>query len=393
MRCFPSSTSKWGVTRWLIGLHTALLMVLCAPAVASAQSDGEAPAPETPDVVEAGDAPEAKRAGESKADTTPDGVRPNPFVTGKLETTPTDPNFGRRAAASSDMFFQDDHALARVDRRRELSSMSDRNVLAPMAQTVGEGTISYSNYNFLGNLLTYGVNDKLAVTGGVIIPTGDGDLITSVSGKYKLHESRNWIVSVLPFGVAANGTMNLDTYQYGLGSGLLADFHVSDTVVLSGGLLGFATLFAGYDRYSDDCTRSEFQSENCPVDTVSKTLPAGGHWIAATLGTNWFVTDSFSVNFEYILGGSWGTFFGVEDNSEWNDLESRRARFENPEFDSGFPHGQGPTISLGGTWSNGTSALQFALVFVRRQDDLNTLVVDESQEFTPVPMLSGAFNF
>ncbi|QDG52617.1 hypothetical protein FIV42_18300 [Persicimonas caeni] len=314
-------------------------------------------------------------------------------MSGKLATTPRDPDFGRRGAASADQFYTENLGLAPVDQRRKISAVADRNVLVPMAQTVSEGTLSYSNYNFLGNLITYGASDRLAVTAGVVLPAGDGDLITSVSGKYKLHESRNWIVSVLPFGVAANGSMNLDTYQYGLGSGVLADFHASDTVVLSGGLLGFATLFAGYDRYGDDCTRSEFQAESCPVETVDLTLPAGGHWIAATLGANWFVSDRFSVNLEYILGGSWGTFFGVEDNSEWNDLESRRARFEDPEFDSSFPHGQGPTISLGGTWSNGSSALQFALVFIRRQDDQNTLVIDESREFTPVPMLSGAFNF
>ncbi len=362
-----------------------LVVLLCTPAAGFAQSGGEAPPPETPETVEADETKPAQAS--SRA------ARQNRFASGKLETTARDRDFGRRSAQPSDQFSSEDLGLAPVDRRQQISSMADRNVLAPMAQTAPEGTVSYSNYNFLGNLLTYGVNDKLAVTAGMVLPLDGGDFITTVSGKYKLHESRNWIVSVLPFGAVANGTQQLDTYQFGVGSGLLADFHLSDTVVLAGGAYGFATLAAGYDQYSADCTRSEFNSESCEVQTTQLALPAGGHWIGATLGANWYVTEAFSINLEYILGGSWGTFFGVENTSDRNDLEARRARFESPEFSSGFPHGQGPTISLGGTWSNGATALQFATVFLRRQDDENTLVVDESQEFTALPMLSAAFNF
>jgi hypothetical protein len=375
------------------------LPVLAIPATVLAQANPEQPAqaepakptpepPATPESV----TPESSEQGSDGAAQNKSEVQ-SKFVNGTLDTLPRDPNYGQRSAGTDQRFQTAEASLAAVDRRRQITSMPDRNILAPMAQTPAEGTVSYSNFNILGNYLTYAPTDKLAVTAGMVIPSSDADFITSVSGKYKLYESRDWMVSVLPFGAYSNGNMDVDTYQFGLGSGLLADFYVTDTIIVTGGALGFATLAAGYDRYSDDCTRSEFGDNNCAVETTGLTLPAGGHWMAATLGANWYITQSFAFNLEYILGGSWGTFFGVEDGPEGNDLASRRDRFEDPEFAAGIPHGYGSTLSMAGTWSNGTAGLQLAVMLVGNRDNPNTLVIDESQSISTLPMLSGAFNF
>lgn len=359
----------------------ALLVAFTTPALvvsatSLAQAEPAAPVPQKPSTKERSEEP---AHGE--------------FVKGTLKTRPRDANFGQRAARVDERFRSERADLAAVDRRRQISSMADRNILAPMAQTPAEGTLSYSNYNILGNYLTYAPSDEFAMTAGMIIPSAEGDFFTSVSGKYKLYESRDWLVSVLPFGAYANGVMEVDSYQFGLGTGLLADLNVTDSIVLTGGALGFATLAAGYERFSDDCTRAEFGQQRCTVETTNIGLPAGGHWVAATLGASWFLTDSFALNFEYILGGSWGTFFGVEDDASTNDLDARRDRFERPDFASGFPHRQGPTFSTAGTWSNGSVGLQFALVLIRRGDNPDTFVTDESQEHHAFPMFSGAFHF
>jgi hypothetical protein len=362
----------------IVALFMALTVpVLAVPATALAQ-----PQPSEPPATE-----QASENGSAEASTH------NTFVKGKLDTLPRDERFGQRSSSLDDRFSSPDAGLAAVDRRRQITTLADRNILVPMAQTPAAGTVSYSNFNILGNYLTYAPTDKLALTAGMVIPGADGDFVTSLSGKYKLYESRDWHVSVLPFGAYSNGVMKVDTYQFGLGAGLLSDFYVTDSIVLTGGALGFATLAAGYDSYSDNCTRSEFIGENCAVETTGVTLPSGGHWIAATLGANWFLTEQFALNIEYILAGSWGTFFGVEDTSEGNDLDARRDRFENPEFAGGLPHGTGPLFSVAGTWSNGTMGLQLALVMKRSSDDPDTFVTDESQEYSPLPMLSGAVHF
>lgn len=368
----------------------ALLAILVLPGAAWAQQDGaSAPAPDTPEAVE-----QAEQAEQTNSPEKADASAPsNPYVAGKLQTVERDRFFAKRAPSAAERFQSADADLALVDRRRAISPMADRNILAPMAQTPAEGTVSYSNLNIFANFLTYGASDDLALTAGMVIPTSDGDFIMSLSAKYKLYESRNIIVSVLPFWAMDQGTQTLDTYQMGLGTGVFADFHVADSLVLGAGVAGFATLYAGYEKYGSDCTRSAFRAEDCPVEDVTMTVPAGGHWLAGTLGANWLLSESFSVSAEYILGGVWGTFLGVEDLPNGNDLAARRDRFENPDFASGFPHGQGPTFSLAGAWTNGTSGLQLAVVLIRQQDDPDTVVVDESGRYQPLPVLSGVVNF
>lgn len=370
-----------------LGVTAFALTATCLPAPAWAQSDKAAsPPPET----------DEEKAGAELFD---DGAPPaSPFTVGELKTHPRDTQFGQRKPRINERFVYDDTHLGAVDRRRQLSPASDRNILAPLAQTPEKGTVSYGNYNIIGNVLTYAPSDELAVTAGTMLPLGDENFVGSLSAKYKFYESRDLIVSVLPFGAYVNGVERLDTSHAGLGAGLLADYHLSDSIVIGAGVSGFAALYGAYDRNSTDCTRSEFRTDGCEVVSDGEALPAGGHWMAATLGTVWYVVDSLALNVEFVHGFSWGSFLGVEDDGNQDDMEEAfeaagRERLQDPEFATGLPNGGGPVFSVGATWSNDRAALQFAMVFMREADNPETQILDESRKFQGFPILSGSFNF
>ncbi|MFP4598994.1 MAG: hypothetical protein ACLFVJ_12125 [Persicimonas sp.] len=370
-----------------LGLTAFALTATSFAASAWAQSEEAASPQPEPD--------EDKARTERDDDEAPPG---SPFTAGELKTHPRDTDFGQREPHRKERFVYDDAHLGAVDRRRQLSPVSDRNILAPLAQTPAEGTVSYGNYNIAGSVLTYAASDQLAVTAGALLPLGNEDFLGSVSAKYKFYETRDLIVSVLPFGAYANGAQRLDTSHTGLGAGLLADLHLSDSIVVGAGVSGFAALYGTYERNSTDCTRSEFRNDGCEIVSDGEALPAGGHWMAATLGTVWYVADSLAFNVEFIHGLSWGSFLGVEDDATSDDTDgdleaAGRARLQDPEFATGLPNGGGPVISLGATWSGERSAVQFAMVFLREPDNPDTQVLDESRSFNGVPMLSGSFNF
>ncbi len=361
-----------------LGLTAFGLTAISLPAPAWAQSDEEASPPSEPD---------------------DDGAPPDsPFTVGELKTHPRDTHFGQREPHINERFVYDDAHLSAVDRRRQISPASDRNILAPLAQTPKKGTISYGNYNILGNVLTYAPSDELAVTAGTMLPLGDENFLGSLSAKYKFYETRDLIVSVLPFGAYTDGVQRLDTSHAGLGAGLLADYHLSDSIVVGAGVSGFAALYGAYERNSTDCTRTEFRNDGCEVVSEGEALPAGGHWMAATLGTVWYVVDTFALNVEFVHGLSWGSFLGIEDDGTQDDMDEAfeaagRDRLQDPEFATGLPNGGGPVFSVGATWASERSAVQFAMVFMREADNPETQVLDESRKFQGLPMLSGSFNF
>ncbi len=357
----------------------ALLLVVLAPAVAMAEPGG------APDEKGADQATDTTRSSDAQA-------VPNSFVSGSLRTVEPDQDFGQRAPAASERFAGPQLSAAPVDRRRDINPMSDRNILAPMALTPPAGTVSFTNVDILGNYLTYAPTDRLAVTAGAVVPLSRGDFVGSLSVKYTVYKSSDLIVSVLPFGAGDRGTRATDTYQWGVGAGVFADVPVVDTVVLSAGAAGYLPIDAGYDRYA--CSGGgDVVDVPCATDTTSTPVSTGGRWFAGTLGARWYLLDNFALSGELIMGGSWGTFLGIGDVG--NDVETLRDRIENPDFAFGVPHGQGPIVSVSGTWagSKGRTALQFALVLLHHQDDPQTLVTDESQRLLLLPMLSATLNF
>ena len=119
--------------------------------------------------------------------------------------------------------------------------------------------------------------------------------------------------------------------------------------------------------------------------------------VSGSTGVSWFIGDHFSLHGEIILGGVAGTFFGVEDNAEEQNQEVPepvdRSAFEDPSFQTGFPHGSGPTWSFGAGYSVGDLALQLDFVLFRNVDDPATIVTDESQELRLLPVAAFSYAF
>jgi hypothetical protein len=365
-------------------LTLIILLAVAWPAAAVAQS----PEPESPESVE-----EAESDEDSAPKTT------SPYVSGELQATPKDGLYGDQPPTEDNVFPESLTPTAPVDEPMKRTSMGDKNIIVPSAATPDQGTWVLTTHNLLVNHVSYGLEDDIEMTLGFRIPTARADWISTFSTKFKLADTRNYALSIQPFAAYSNGIRTLDTSQFGLGSGILFDWKVHETVVVHFGGYGYANMVYSYnERDTSGCgTRSEFGPDCIEVTSQTEAFPAGGHWISGSTGVTWFVGDDFSVHAEFLLGGVAGTFFGVEDNAEEQNQEVPepvdRSPFEDPTFKPGFPHGSGPTWSLGVGYSIGDVALQADFVMFRNIDDPSTVVVDESQEIRllPVAALSYAF--
>lgn len=292
------------------------------------------------------------------------------------QTLPPDLGYGTREVDSNAYFPHVGPPKARVDRRGEINPLADRNVLWPTAHTLEAGTWAYSNYVLLGHQLSYAASDDLLVSLGVVLPYEN--TYGQASAKWLFHRSQDLTVALVPFGLLRVGTRDFSSTDFGGGLGLVADVTPADSLVLSGGLMGYGTLYYRYYEvdYSGCASRTEFADGACIEGTpFSRTTPGGGHWLAAYAGLTYYAFERVFFNAELTYGAATGSFLGTEtllDARVERELETRR--FLDGEWAAGIPYGRGLSGGFGITGAYRNFAAQFSVYMIQHGEGDNVRV-------------------
>lgn len=149
--------------------------------------------------------------------------------------------------------------------------MADHAILLPTAFTPKQFSVSFTTTNLLLNTLSFSPTDDLQVSGSAVIPTDLTDFMLNGSVKFRLKTDPNYIVSAQPFFSYQAGHEQLDVANFGIGGGVLADFYITDRLIISTGSFVFLNMVNIGDQLNyDECqTHNDFVDGGC-INTDSQ---------------------------------------------------------------------------------------------------------------------------
>lgn len=269
-----------------------------------------------------------------------------------LKTLPYDQGFGQQEVIVRE-FPSPDSWVPLPDKRGRIDAAADRVMLVPSAFTPERGTLAYTNTLLLGNEVSYAFTDDVQVAMMAILPTDEVGSRLQLSSKINVFESRTVAVSLQPHLGYHSEDFERTLQTAGLGLGLLADFYVTDNLVISASAFAYGTFWAQHQVENlDGCfARSEYP--DCLVlDDIQTTWPAGGHHLLASAGLTYFFSDSWSLRTEIIAGGAAGTFMGLDYHRDLN-AEQRIQRYTEGDWKGGIPYDATTALGLAIAYSNG----------------------------------------
>lgn len=291
------------------------------------------------------------------------------------QTAPADRGFGEVPVAAE---FK--NRAPRVERRDENDAAAGRVLLFPSAHTAHKGSLTVSTFMFSMNQLGYSFTDELQVAATVVLPvllTADETPTVALSGKLRVHEGPNHLVSVSAFGQGNVGSGLTPAHNYGVGGAVLVDLMSSNSLVTTLGATGYLNLVRNANPLIGVCeSRSEYLGGECTADPIpaSTVFPAEGHFVALHAGLTWYFADHWSVRGEAVSGFSSGASFNLD----------RVLGLDANGFGPGFPGGSELTVGVGLQWATHRLAVQLASYFITRLD----VTARESPVLT-VPMLNA----
>ncbi len=307
-----------------------------------------------------------------------------------LETLPFDQGFGQEVVVARE-FPSPDVWLTLKDKRGRLDAAADRSISLPTAFTPEAGTLSYTNVLLLVNQVSYSETDTMQTSLTLVPPFDSTPLWVVLSHKMSVYESEVMEVSVQPFLSHHGEYFDQNLSDTGLGVGVMADFYLFDSLVLTAGVQGMATLWYNYQQENIEKCGARSEYPECVVwEDKSLTLPPGGHFLMVSAALTYFFTDRWTLRAELIGGGSAGTFLGTEWVNSDLSYAQRRERFEQGDWESGIPFKSDVTLGVALGYSNGGwSAILGFYAYSYEEQDSETATAHMTQ--TSIPTFSLAF--
>lgn len=267
-------------------------------------------------------------------------------------TIVADPGFGDNKLVSRD-YFRAESNLAQVDKRGEIDAMADHAILLPTAFTPKQFSTSFTTTNLLLNTFSFSPTDNLQLSASAVIPTQITDFMLNGSVKFRLKTDPNYIISAQPFFSYQAGQEQLDVANFGAGGGLLADFYITDRLVISTGSFVFLNMVNIVDQLNYDAcqTHSDFVDGNCINTDSQVSFPSGGHWMSLQASLLYYIYDSFSLRLEAISGLTLGSFLGTEYFDGRDGFTTKTNYFEDPSVGIGVPRNSIITLGAGIGWA------------------------------------------
>ncbi len=297
---------------------------------------------------EKSDPPPVEEVKTENEKTEPEVVEPEKKEDAPPITIVADPGYGENELVAKS-YFRPESREAQVDRRDEIDAMADHAILLPTAFTPKQFSTSFTTTNILLNTLSFSPTDDLQISASAVLPTGVSDFMLNGSVKFRLKTDPNYIISAQPFFSYQSGQEQLDVANFGIGGGLLADFYITDRLVISTGSHLFLNVVNIQDQLNyDDCqTHNDFVQGDC-INTDSQVgFPSGGHWMSLQASLLYYIYDSFSLRLEAISGLTVGSFLGTEYLDGRDGFTTKTDNFNDPSIGVGVPRNSIITLGAG----------------------------------------------
>lgn len=189
---------------------------------------------------------------------------------------------------------------------------------------------------------------------------------------YNLWRSYDVRVSASVGYLGRQGESTLDSKEQGLSLNVVADFNLSDTMVLTTGLQVFLPSSREYDAWDvSQCrTRAEYLRRECwQLTSKRQSWPDAGRFGLLYLQWMWFAPEELILKLELVTGLVQGTTFDLEGAFYGNEtLMVQQQRYESADVSIGPLHGFPLTIHLamGKTW--GALGAQLGLLVLPPDD-------------------------
>ncbi len=307
--------------------------------------------------------------------------RPEPSEA--LETVPEGTYLSTQRAWQND---EREVLLPMVDRRHEVDPMTGQSILWPTAYTAKAGTATYTNFFFVGNSLNYAITDGFTLGASFVLPSL-GASHSQLTGRVRVNDGPNHIVTLIPvLHYQSEGeTDNVTTSAWSTGAGVVADFYITNRLILGAGAHAHLTLAASTATVaSAECVdRDSFLNGGCSdVQRDWRSFPSGGHWFALAGHAIYYIEDWLNVRGELFTGAVAGTFLGAEYIYGRETLAQRSARYEDGELALGIPYDSGVTLGLGTGLTVGPVGVQLSGYMYYWEDEVRL-----------TPMFVGAISF
>lgn len=305
-------------------------------------------------------------------------------------TTRTDDSGFGIAREQKTLLFHENTNQAQVDRRALIDAMADHNILSPNAFTPKKFSFSWTNTNFFLNTFSFSIHDEIQLSTTINIPSDSTDFLWNGSVKYRLIDDANYIVSVQPFVSYQAGHEQVDIANLGFGGGVLADFYITDRMVISTGSHLFLNTLMFTDSFSyDSCqTHRDYLEGTCVQTTNNTSFPGGGHWLSVNAAMIYYIYDQLSLRLEAISGLTYGSFLGTEYLDARDGFSEKKDNFNSPSFEFGIPKSSAITLGAGMGWSKRNFGLQASAYLVRGKQKN---AIESEWFFVPVLSLSLGF--
>ncbi len=295
-------------------------------------------------------------------------------------TIAADPGYGKNSVRRYD-YFRAESNDAPVDSRDAIDAMADHAILLPTAFTPKKLSTSFTTTNILLNTFSFSPTNDFQISASTLLPTGFTDFLFNGSVKFRIKTDPNYIISAHPFFSYQSGQDELDIANLGLGAGLLADFYISDRLIISTGSFLFLNTLNILDQQNHDAcqSHSDFVQGDCINTDTQKSLPSGGHWLSLQASLIYYLHDSFSLRFEAITGLTYGSFLGTEYLDGRDSFSTKVDYFENPALGFGVPKNSIITLGAGTSWSKKNFGIKAAAYLWRGEVETTTLTIADTE--------------
>lgn len=198
------------------------------------------------------------------------------------------------------------------------------------------------------------------------------DDYSSLTLTYNFWRSYDVRVSASAGYLGRKGRTSYDSEEQGLSLNLVADFNLSDTMVLTTGVQGFlpsSRQYYGWD-FSGCQTRSDYLIRDCwRLTNNRQSWPAAGRFGLLYLQWMWFAPQELILKLELVTGLVQGTALNLEGAVYGRDnILVQQRRYESSDVTLGPLHGFPLTVHLamGKTW--GSFGAQLGLLMLPADD-------------------------
>jgi len=318
-----------------------------------------------------------------------------------------------------------------VDRRTKRDLFAGHNALLSTAALPKARTFAYTTHTFLGHQLTWGIHERVSVSGLAVLSPGavfesfdvDYDAYDNFATgavKVSVFANRNLDVTVQPHVVWRAGQDARPSREFGIGFDALVDLKVSPNVIIGGGLKGYIPTWHEFTFEDTSACTSRQDWRNArdaeefgfaldefgnPIEPCIQTrlgeqnMPTGGRFL---LGHAWVAYHGEGKRFargapitlkaEVISGLSRGTVLDLE-GALWGaqNANIQRRRYTADTARLGALNGVPVAFGASASWSLRAFGLQGGVILLPSREI--TLRDDTGRGPVVIPNLSLTYRF